>query len=204
MKIAIDLDNTMFDCDSLIYQVITSTMSAQNINKPLKYTVLNPNEEMPKGIVKSFGRMSDIDHHTEIQNATSIIKSWKEAGSEIILLSSRPKFVAIRKMLLALFEKFDIDFNFIVIACNNKAKFCDKFNINLIIDDSFQNCKNCEIMGTKSIWFNRNATPIQKNRLRNQGYLVASTWDEMDYMVREEDLTITSTNENNELAVKAM
>lgn len=206
MKIAIDLDNTIFNCDSLVYQVITFTSSAQNINRPLKYHIVQPGEAQEKGKIKSFGRMSDVNHHIEIQNATSIIKKWKEAGSEIILLSSRPNFVAIKKMIIALMEKYEVDFNFIVIACNNKAKFCEKYNINLIIEDSLQNCKNCEIFGTKSIWFNQKATLFQKNRMRNKGYLVASSWDEVDHMVREEDLTVTSTiNINdNEAQAKAI
>lgn len=192
MKIAIDLDNTIFNCDSLVYQVITFTSSAQNINRPLKYHIVQPGEDQKKGKIKSFGRMSDVNHHIEIQNATSIIRKWKEAGSEIILLSSRPNFVAIKKMIIALMEKYEVDFNFIVIACNNKAKFCKKYNINLIIEDSFQNCKNCEIFGTKSIWFYQRATETQKNNMRNKGYLVASTWNEVDKMMMEEDLTIKS------------
>ena len=150
MKIAIDLDGTIFSCDSLLYKIGNMILPLYSQEK-LKYSLVDVNEEATKSVLADFSKVMNHEYYKEVEDATNIIKEWNERGHEIILLSSRPNFKALRTAVLTWLENFNVSFTMLVVACSNKAKFCEKFNVEVLIDDTYSNCKKAVQRGIKTV-----------------------------------------------------
>lgn len=183
MKIAVDIDKTLFDCKSVIYQLINFLAPYKKKAKKLKYDILDINKVTKTGFAVPFGKMSNYKFYNEFLNACYILDKWNKNNHTIILLSSRPNFKAFQRMLVDLVENFKLNVDFIVVACNNKADFCKKYGIDIIIDDSKSNCINCELNGTKSILFKNRVADDKRQVLEKQGFRVASNWIEINFLV---------------------
>ena len=172
MKIAVDIDKTLFDCESAVYQLLNFIEPYKKKAKNLKYDVIDAGKISRSGFAVQFGKMSDYNFYREILNACSILNSWHNDNITVVLLSSRPNFKAFQRMIVDLIEKFELNVDQIIVACNNKADFCKKFGIDIIIDDSKSTCLNCEGNGVRSILF-KNDIPDEKRRaLQKQGFRV--------------------------------
>ena len=93
MKIAIDLDGTIFSCDSLLYKVANTFFSAYS-QQNLKYSEIDVEEEKTNSFLSRFTKILNHQYYKEVEDATNIIREWKRFGHEIILLSSRPNWKA--------------------------------------------------------------------------------------------------------------
>lgn len=155
MKIAIDLDQTVFCCESYLYKIINMILPKQDANSKLKYVVVDQNMEDGRNFLGKVVKVLNPDYYQEIDNAIKIIDGWYKAGHQIILLSSRPAFKASKEMVIAWLENSNVSFNMLVMSCNNKAKFCEKYKIDVLIDDKLQTCINAKKFGVYPIYFRR-------------------------------------------------
>lgn len=183
MKIAVDIDKTLFDCSSTIYQLFNFFALYKKKSKKLKYDVLDVSKVTKTGFAIPFGKMSNYREYREILNACMVLNNWHKNNHTVILLSSRPNFKAFQRVIVDLINKFNIDVDFIVVACNNKAEFCKKYGIDVLVDDSRENCYNCEQKGVRSILFKDAINGEKRERLENQGFRVASNWIEVNLLV---------------------
>ena len=155
MKIAIDIDKTIFNCNSVLYQMINTYLINQNLNKDLKYKEVDLNEykAVVGPIIKHISRMHNPNFYKAEKQVSNIMNKWVENGDEIILLSSRPAFKSLVGALLICLIKYNIPFTKLVVSCNNKAIYCKEKNIDVLIDDSHYICNNAKEIGIDTIWY---------------------------------------------------
>jgi hypothetical protein len=88
-------------------------------------------------------------------------------------------------MMVSLLEKINVPFTFIVLACNDKAKFCKMFGVDIIVDDSFSNCIRCDSVGTMPILFQENMSKKKEKQYSNYGISTAKSWIGVNDLVNE-------------------
>lgn len=187
MRIAIDIDKTIFNCNSFLYKIINTYLINQDLNKELKYKVvdLNVSTYYINNFMKKLSKMHNPDFYSVEENASKIMKKWMEEGNEIILLSSRPAAKSLVSTLLFCLKKYDVPFTQIVVSCNNKAIYCKKDNIDLLIDDSHFICLNAKKIGVESIWYIAKYKDNKDNIPNVDGLKIASSWEELDKFIKE-------------------
>lgn len=141
MNIAIDLDKTLFNCNSVIYKFYNKLQEYKKLNKKLVYKTVSDEKKTNIGFLKFFSSAFNPDKYEEIADAISIIKSWKDNGNTITFLSSRPYNIkAVKNSVISWLSKNDVPYDKLILGCKNKGDFCKKFNIDLLIDDTLTNC----------------------------------------------------------------
>ena len=181
MKIAIDLDGTIFSCDSILYKLGNKLIPFYH-QKELKFALIEEDGEWQDGVLASMSKSMNPNNYKEIEDATWFIKKWKEEGHDIIILSSRPNWKVLRTAVVSWLKNFDLNYTMLVVACNNKAKFCEKFNIDVLVDDTYNNCKKTAQLGISSILFTNEQQ--EKKCCLNELY-VAQTWSDIGSFVEE-------------------
>lgn len=188
-KIAIDLDKTLIDCDSFIYWIANKYFSDAVSKKELHYYFVEGNYIGNNGLISKllarFSKMADTNSYKQIENAISVVNSWYEKGIKIYILSSRPNFASLNLALKQFFAKSKLKYDGIVVNCNNKAKFCEKFNIDLLIDNSPLICLDASICGIQSVCFNKKI-----NTPKFKDVIFADSWNNIDNIVRTENYAI--------------
>ncbi len=180
MKIAIDLDKTLFDCRSTLYQLANAIVPEIGFKAKLKYKLIEKGEKHSCGVLSKVTKIFNTDSYSEIENATEIIKNWTMAGNEIVFLSSRPAWKALKNMILTWLENFDVPFTMLAVACNNKTEFCKKYNIQILVDDSVYNCTQAAKEGIYAIHYGKQNIPTHGNNLS-----LASSWKEINDYVED-------------------
>ena len=100
-------------------------------------------------------------------------------------------------VVLTWLEKNNVNYDFIVINCSNKAKFCQKYGIGLLVDDGIHNCSKASNAGVPSILLdtsgkheNSTAVTQRKNihhaRNWNTVYKIANKLAEKDSQAKTE------------------
>lgn len=166
MKIAIDIDDT-----------ITNTKELQLIfwkEYIKKYPNKKYNEELPENI-NHFGD-EYIDHFwdeyriplaysiTVKKDAKEVINKLREEKHKIIIVTSRSdrKYINHRKNLLNWFKSNNIQIDELYTGIRNKGIFIKEKNIDILIDDDYNHCKETISLGKKAIMFNN-----KNNKIKN-------------------------------------
>lgn len=150
MKIAIDLDGTIFSCNSFLYRFI-NRINPNLSSRTLRFCEIDKEEERNQSVLSKSIRFFNHEYYQEIEDATSIINKWNKLGHDIIILSSRPSWRVLRASVLNWLDYYAIDFTMLVVACNNKGEFCKKYGVDVLIDDKLSVCKEVEGLGTKTV-----------------------------------------------------
>lgn len=185
MRIAIDLDKTIFDCDSVLYNIISSLMSSKKGANRLSYSIVDINQTYGDSFLSVLIKELNHKYYNQIENAIENIKQWHLDGNEIVLLSSRPNLKVLKKMVISWLEDFDVPFTMLVIGCSNKALFCQKYKIGVLIDDSKHNCLNAKKLGVNAIHFRGSKKNKTQNDFFEDGIKSLSTWEEIGLCVRQ-------------------
>ncbi len=181
MKIAIDIDKTLIDCDSLIYNIANFIFPIHINNRPLIYHIVTGSRKKTKLLMKLIFRhfaYNKIQSYHEIQNAISIVNSLHSYGNQIILLSSRPEWCSLSSVIQDWFNYNKMNYDYLVVGCNNKVNFCKTFSIELLIDNSYNICKYAKTQGILSLYFNP-YNPHKDNRD------ALSSWDEILHSIHK-------------------
>lgn len=180
MIIAIDLDKTLFSCESVIYKVLTKIQTPSNINKKLKYKTVPKQNYVNVGWLKTILSIFDPDKYSSSKAAIECINTLHSEDNQIILLSSRPyKIKALRNAALKWLNKNKVHYDSLIFGCGNKAAFCSAFNVDILIDDKLTNCLNANKKGTSAINFCENkkqAEKIREQQKDNHDLFVVSDW----------------------------
>ena len=180
MRIAIDIDRTLLDCDSFLYKFVNDMFSNQNANRRLKYKNLVITGKHTEGVLKYISRICNHKHYTIMGNAGKIINKWYDNKYEIMLLSNRPGVKALDNTLINCINRFDIKFNKIITQCNNKVLFCKENNIDVLIDNCYSICENCIKNGVTAIWYNK-----ENFKCKNSNVINSNSWNEIDNEVKK-------------------
>ena len=180
MKIAVDIDNTLFTCHSVVYRVLNKS---QKVGKPsaknLTYKTVGPDSKTNSSFLKFVFPMFNPKKYQAFDDAMATLDKWQRLGHEVTLLTNRPsKMSFMKKATVELLDYFDVPFDTLVMGCKNKHLFCEEFGISLLIDDNKQNCKNVNYKGIAAINFN------PKNENSQDGLLFkANSWKIIDLFV---------------------
>ena len=187
MKIAIDIDQTIFECDSFLYKIINFIMPGQSEFKKLKYKSIDEDDVSTERLINKISRIHNPKFYSINENANVVVNRLYNDNHEIILLSSRPASRALCNVLMACIKKYDIKFNQIIVECNNKSAFCKENGIDVIIDNSADTCDKCSKNGIFSICYIQDEEKAE--RYRSASFKVAKSWDEIETIFRKISLT---------------
>ena len=153
MKIAIDIDKTLFECKSALYEFIAKLEGGLSIRPPSSPVFLDKESPKEKNIKARniFGKIGNADFYTEIDGSVEFINKLAAEGHQITFLSCRPNVRTMNNVVLTWLEKNKVNYDFVVVSCSNKAKFCEKYGIGLLIDDGINNCIGASEAGIQSI-----------------------------------------------------
>lgn len=185
MKIAIDLDRTIFDCSSLVFHIGNSfPPTLKNFDRKLKYKLVDPVEA--KFFLNNlfFLKMSHSKNFHQVGVSVKILQKWATQGFEIEFVSSRPDFKAFRKATINWLERHNIKFKKLIFACNNKPKYCQINQFDVLIDDMLSNCIGAELFGTKAIWLKNKYNKNLHNK-QPKNICGVNTWEEIDNAVQK-------------------
>ena len=179
MKIAIDLDKTLFECKSKIYDLMVS-LEHVIIKPPSKPTILEPSEADIKNINSRnmFGKIGNPELYTEVDGSVGFINKLASEGNQIVFLSSRPNMRTMNNVIMTWLQKYNVNYDFVVVSCSNKAKFCKEHGIKLLIDDGLRNCYNASNEGVTSIFLDNKGKyePTDKLFINNKKLHHAKNW----------------------------
>lgn len=182
MKIAIDIDNTMFTSKSVIYQVLNKIQKLGSPKaKKLKFKTIQKNESKENlGFINFILPIFHPKSYVAFKDAVETINEWLMEGNEIILLSNRPsKIKALKTATLKLLEKFNVKYSKLVLGCKNKHLYCKEFGVDLLIDDKLQTCLNCAKNDIFSICINE-----QKKCEPTKNLFFAENWKSVNSLFR--------------------
>jgi len=184
MKIAIDIDNTIFSCDSLLYKYVSNLFVKQKTEKKLSYIEFDSIKPIvyQEGL-RLFSKIHNSDYYNQVDNSVTVINLLKSEGHEIFILSARPKDKFSRNVIFNLVNKYGLKFDILALNCKNKVNYCKEREIDVMVDDQYKICQACVNVGINAIWL----TDKNKKTENNSNLLyVANNWNEIDDIILNE------------------
>lgn len=182
MKIMVDLDRTIFDCPSLVYNIGNMTFADSNLDRKLKFTIVDNESSRSYSNLLFFLKMSHAKNFTPVDNVVEILNKWYGQGIDVTFVSSRFGFKSFHRSTIEWLENYDIKYDKVVLDCNNKGEYGRINGFDMIIDDTLVNCVDCMKMGITPIWirnkYNKNIKCYPENILQVSG------WNEIDDIVQ--------------------
>ena len=179
MKIAIDIDKTLFECKSALYEFASKIEGAMTIKPPSTPVFLDKSSIIKKNIKARnlFGRIGNPEYYSEIDGSVEFINKLASDGRQITFLSSRPNMRTMNNVVLTWLEKNKVEYDFLVVGCSNKAKFCQKYGIGILIDDNIHNCLNASKVGVETILLDTKGKFEQSDVVKKYGIHHARNWN---------------------------
>lgn len=188
MKIAVDLDKTIFECNSQFYNIVNEIFPYISHSNSLKYVRLNRLELKNNLLIRLYKKLfsfTNITNYEEKPDAIKYIAKLCDKGHEVVILSSRPKYQIASQVIKDLSKKYNINDRNIFLACPNKPLFCEAFDVDILIDNNPTICRLVQDMGT---------LPILFSNKEYDGLLSLSSWQEIYEFVDDLDQTINKTH----------
>ena len=189
MKIGIDIDDTTFltvksmlkyadKFEEEIFGVPTNRDSFGLIKNRYYLKVLYGWDEKTKFDFFDKYYKNVLEECTIMPNADKTIKRLKEEGDTIHFITARLMNIkdcdteAITKESL---KKFNIPYDSLNLHISDKLSFCEKNEIDLLIEDSYETCRELTENGIKSILM----TTKMNADIDAQGIVRVNNWDEI-------------------------
>ncbi len=157
MKIAVDIDDTLNVVDRV------GTAGAYIARKNLPFHIADANSNMFVKVydwrlpdVLEFIKNGGVAAFTEAparRGAREVLGSLREAGHEVVILTSRPKswFINPEKISRDWLEKRRIPYDELVAECDDKGAYCLEHGIGAIVDDSLETCLRAQELGVSAV-----------------------------------------------------
>ena len=185
MNIGVDIDNVISKFDeNLLQEYLKHDKTLRNkgiVNPDAKYIrdgMFDWSDEEENEFY--FGNIEEIATNFEIvENADKYIKALKENGHNIYIISGRNngEYKNPLEMTIKWLEKNNIVYDELILTDafkhNEKAKICKEKQIDIMIDDSLNVCKECSNIGVKSLLFD------SKYNREVQRYKRVTSWKEI-------------------------
>lgn len=181
MKIAIDIDNTIFSCDSLLYRYVVRFFVKQKKQK--KGSVIEINKIKPmvyKEGLSLFSKIHNSEYYNQVDNSVTVINLLKSEGHEIYVVSARPKDKFSKNVIFNLMLKYGLKFDKLVLNCKNKVDYCKQREIDVMIDDQYKICEACAKNGTDSICLVKEKPNIKQ---KPENLYFVNSWSKADDVI---------------------
>lgn len=156
MRIGIDLDNTIFFCNSLVYKFVTALQSRTS-SSPLSYKEVGskaPRDVHPF-LKKAFKFLNPAEYRP-FPFAVDVINKLHERGAEIYFISSRPHVQPMIALTTAWLQANQVKYDNLILGCKNKGAFAYTHRIDFMIDDHAKVCSEARKKGVIAIQFRGN------------------------------------------------
>ena len=182
MTIGIDLDNTLVDTQTKMYEFIYSDERKEDLLKNIEaLTTGNTKNEMVKYFYKKYA--------TKIFETAELIIGTKEAIDYLVKTGHRVVFITLRgdknKMYasseiatIKYLEEHKIPFSNIIFNSKNKVQDCKTEKIDIMLDDSLRTIARISKTSIKGVLFNPSGRP-------NYGCSQVANWQEFIDMIKE-------------------
>ena len=161
MKIGVDLDGVVFDSEkefrvlSELYDMLELKQNSKIDNREMLFEKRfawskERSDEFFEKIIDEVVEKSNV-----MPGAKLVLQMLKNEGNELVVITARgienPEIIevsnkAIKKNGLDLFDKY-------IYRAIDKAEVCKEENIDVMIDDSTDNCKKVSSIGVKTMYF---------------------------------------------------
>lgn len=184
--IAIDCDDTITKSSEAAIKLVGITLKNLGIKplteNPKKYKDLytqDKNSKEYKKISKAWRNLNKVSlsDYVVVDNAKEVIKKFQDLGYKIYIVSARYKKhfgLRVKYYTKKNLEIYGIFVDKIYCDCHDKAKFCKKHKISLLIDNSIKFCKACKESGINAICYNE----IQQ-KPKTEDLIYADSWNEV-------------------------
>ena len=185
MRIAVDIDDTLNAVDRVRY-------AGEYIRrKNLPFRLVDENAHMLEKVydwshddVLEFVHDGGITAFTDAparQGAREVLERWRAAGIEVIVLTSRVAewFGNPEKLSRDWLEKRHIPYDGLVASCADKGAYCAQNNIDILIDDSVEQCLSAQEKGVYAVLAVSRAT-LERAREVHYG---GANWKQIDAAV---------------------
>ena len=193
MKIGIDLDGVVFDSEkefriySELYDIIELKQNSKINNKELRFQDrFKWTQKEIEGFLKKYHRQI-ISRSNYMPGAKNVLNLLKKDGHSLIVITARG---GINKDIIKLTEerfkqdKMDI-FDKYYWATENKHEICEKENIDIMIDDSYEKCKSLANSKIKTIYLKDAASyDLEENEYVKTLY----NWGEIYRYIKENEI----------------
>ena len=181
MKIAIDIDNTVFTNNSIIYRFLNNRQHLGSLeDTELKYDKVEKHKTKPS--LKNLFPFLNPSKYVAFKDSVDVINLLFDNGHEIVFLSNRPTLL--KSSTLKLLDRFKIKYDSLFLGCKNKHLFCTQYGIDVLIDDQEKTCSNAAKTGTRAICFNPTRNTINYD---NETFVAslyhARSWHTIEHMV---------------------
>lgn len=168
MKIGIDIDDTITDTRSCVFEY-----------KKLAYPERNPREMLPSDLYTEFMAKYELEIHKNAKLKENVVENIHRLhkNNEIIIITSRDnKSENITKEYL---KSNNIPYDQIYFNISEKGQLAKNLGINIFIDDHNFICQQMSGVGV---------TPIKMHREdENQEFIEFTNWDDItNYILNEE------------------
>ena len=182
MRIAVDIDDTLNAVDRVRY-------AGEYIRrKNLPFRLVDENAHMLEKVydwshddVLEFVHDGGITVFTDAparKGAKEVLERWRAAGIEVIVLTSRVAewFGNPEKLSRDWLEKRHIPYDGLVASCADKGAYCAQNNIDILIDDSVEQCLSAQEKGVYAVLAVSRAT-LERAREVHYG---GANWKQID------------------------
>lgn len=108
--------------------------------------------------------------------AVEVVKKLQQMGHELYIITARGGFIeGMKKSALDKMKEKDLIFNGYYFNIEDKGEVCEKLKIDIMIDDSIQNCKNICERGIKVLYFR----DVKMKKLEHQLSTEVNNWGEI-------------------------
>lgn len=169
--IGIDLDNTLFSCNSKAYEFVSKLKSESK--EPLKFYEVD-NNNIPKNnfFFKKIFKFCNSSYYHELPKAVDTINELFDKGYKIYFISSRPKTKISINLALEWLKNKNVKYDKLVLACNNKPEYSCLNNIDFFIDDKKEICREIGKSGVTSLFI-----CSDKKEENNDYFIKVSSWE---------------------------
>ena len=185
MRIAVDIDDTLNAVDRVRY-------AGEYIRrKNLPFRLVDENAHMLEKVydwshddVLEFVHDGGITAFTDAparKGAKEVLERWRAAGIEVIVLTSRVAewFGNPEKLSRDWLEKRHIPYDGLVASCADKGAYCAQNNIDILIDDSVEQCLSAQEKGVYAVLAVSRATLGRAREVHYGG----ANWKQIDAAV---------------------
>lgn len=184
-KIGIDLDKTIFSCNSIIYRWLNNF----NLNKGkiLKHHVITDEKIYKCTFINKIFKFLNPDKYIFYSRAVKTINELSKNGYEIYLVSNRPCIKPVVAMTIDTLKRSGISFHKLILGCNNKIEFIKLARLDYFIDDVEMTCLNVlKETNAKPILFQPKLKDDRHRKLKRSGLINFQSWRRIkDFFVGE-------------------
>jgi len=152
MRIAIDLDDTLFDTSlrTMEYLKQIDKKYMDNINDIVRDNISNPI------VVEFYDKyLSDIVHSASLKENALLINELYNSYEIYFVTARSERFIKdVDTRTKNLLDGYNIKYHKIITGAGNKAEICKLNDIDLLIDDSIRHCTKFIEFGGNALLFN--------------------------------------------------